>query len=170
MAAETDGLTQSDIERKLHEKKSQIEQRLTALQKEVTSIVPSARSLVTDHPFAILGGALAGGIIIGLLLGGRARPEPARIRRDRAPIDRHVVPVLDAMRDRIANGADVEDALRSALKDHLLLDGTLGKGFRRDDLALLRQLVPLGLEIGARIFRRIQKTELADQAAGEQGA
>lgn len=170
MAAEPGRLTQSDIERKLDEKKSQIEQRLTDLQKEVTSIVPSARAVVTHHPVAALGGALAAGVIIGLLLGGKARPEPARTRRERALIDRHVVPILDAMRDRMATGADVEEALRSAVKEHVLLEGTLGKGYRRDDLALLRQLLPLGLEIGAKIFSRIQKTEPADQAAGEQGA
>lgn len=170
MATETGKLTQADIERKLNEKKSQIEQRLMALQKEVTSIVPTTRAVVTRYPFAVLGGTLATGVIIGLLLGGNARHDSVRAHRERTLIDRDVVPILDAIRDRMAKGVNVEEALRSAVKEHVLLEGTLGKGYRRDDLALLRQLLPLGLEIGAQIISRMQKNEPADQDAGEQDA
>ena len=150
-------LTKEEVERALNTKKDQIEQRLALLQDEVSSVGPSIRDAVFNHPLVSVGGALLAGLVVGLLFGGKKRSKDrlGAGADHRALVDHYVGAVVDEARLRVAEGQDAAEAVRAALEERVPLivyevpDGAAKPGLIRTVMTLaLRQLVPLGIQAG----------------------
>lgn len=173
METETkDKRTKEDVERALNVKKDQIEQRLAALQEEVSTVGPSIQDAIFNHPLVSVGGALLAGLVVGLLFGGKKRKQDAfgAGADHRALVDHYVGAVVEEARHRMAGGQDAEEAVRAALHERVPLIvyevpeassassmTTLAKYF------VLRQLVPLGIQMGLNFL----KEGVGDEAPGE---
>ena len=150
--------TKEDVERALNLKKDQIEQRLAALQDEVSSVGPSIRDAVFGHPLVSVGGALLAGLVVGLLFGGKKRQKDAfgADANHRALVDHYVGAIVEEARHRMADGQDAEEAVRAALHERVPLivyevpEASSSKSGLASQLMSLamRQLVPLGIQMG----------------------
>ena len=154
--------TRADLELALNEKKDQIEQRLASLQEEVTTVGPSIRKAVFEHPLVSVGGALLAGLVVGLIAGGKKRPKRnlGANADHRALVDYYVGAVVDEARHRVANGQDVDAAVREALHERVPLivyevpEGAQKAGVISQLMSLaMRQLVPLGIQMGMDLLK-----------------
>ncbi|RMF60856.1 MAG: hypothetical protein D6746_06275 [Bacteroidetes bacterium] len=110
-------LKREEVEARLREKDEQIARRLEALRSEVTGVGAEIRRRL-ENPLVLLGVTLAGGLLVGLMVGRRRRR-----RRNRGPAGLDVladVVARDAAR-RLRKGAEPEEAVREALADRLQL-------------------------------------------------
>jgi len=149
--------TRAEVEQELHLKEQQIEQRLAALQREVTTVGSSMRDAIFSHPLVGLGGALVAGVLVGLVFGGRKRPKDplGAGARHRTLVDQYVDAVVGEARRRIKGGQDVGRALRAALQDRVPLivyevpESIEKRGILSHAWELaLRQLLPVGIGMG----------------------
>lgn len=167
--------TIADVERELNQKKDQIEQRLAALQEEVTTVGPSIRDAVFKHPLVSVGGALLAGLVVGLLAGGKKRPKDAfgAGANHRALVDHYVGAIVEEARHRMADGQDADEAVRAALQERVPLivyevpeaAGRPGMVSQLMSLAL-RQLLPLGIQMGMQYLNGTLEEEAGGEASG----
>ncbi len=158
METETkDTRTKEEVEQALNAKKNQIEQRLAALQEEVSTVAPSIRDAVFNHPLVSVGGALLAGLVVGLLFGGKKRRKDTfgAGANHRALVDHYVGAIVEEARHRMAEGEDAEEAVRAALHERVPLivyevPETSSKSSLTGTLMnlALRQLVPMGIQMG----------------------
>lgn len=167
--------TIADVERELDLKKDQIEQRLAALQEEVTTVGPSIRDAVFKHPLVSVGGALLAGLVVGLLAGGKRRPKDAygAGTNHRALVDRYVGAIVEEARHRMADGQDADEAVRAALEERVPLivyevpEAAERPGLVSQLLGLaLHQLLPLGIQMGMEYLRANGEEETGEGAPG----
>lgn len=161
--------TREDIERELNLKRDRIEQRLSTLQQEVTSVGPSIRDAVLRHPLVGVGGALLAGLVVGLLVGGKKKRDDYGAGADhRALVDRYVEGIAEEARQRIAEGQDPDEAVQAAMKARVPLivyevpESPAKQGLFGLVAGLaLRHLVPLGVEMGLGFLTGEAKGEAA---------
>ncbi|MDX1545489.1 MAG: hypothetical protein R3247_00790 [Rhodothermales bacterium] len=104
--------TTDQVARALQEKERAIEGRVDALQEEFGDLVPALGRSMLGHPLVSVGGALAAGLAVGLLFGGRsARRGPDH----RALMEAYVASVAEEAHRRVRRGQEPEDAVRRAL-------------------------------------------------------
>ena len=106
--------TASEVQQMLKEKTRQIEQHLHALREEVSGFTPSIRETISKNPLVTVGGAVAAGVIIGMLL-SRQRSDPY----SRAMMDAYLAPIAATVKARMGTGESAEDAVRAALRSQL---------------------------------------------------
>ena len=167
--------TIADVERELKQKKDQIEQRLEALQEEVSTVGPSLRDAVFKHPLVSVGGALLAGLLVGLIAGGKKRPKDAYGAKanHRALVDHYVGAIVEEARHRMADGQDADEAVRAALQERVPLivyevpDAASRPGIMRQLMSLaLRQLLPLGIEMGMQYLNLNPEDEAKEGPSG----
>lgn len=104
--------TRADVEARLHGTAEAIQARLDALQEEVSTIGDVLRDELRRRPLASVGGALLAGLLVGWLFGGRRR-----LSRTHRRLLKHYVDALrDEVRDAVAGGAEVGEAVQDALR------------------------------------------------------
>lgn len=180
-------LTHDELEERLRQKRLNIQARVDALQDEVLTTGDSLKQAVVRSPFALVGGAVVAGLLVGLLVGGRSR----RKRRMKATsahealVRGYVEAVVKEVRTAVAAGDDLEKAVRSALGDRVPLivvasgreESSSGKpGFMRSAFSSmlhsgLTMALPLVTElIAARIGFVQGREEATEQQAASQDA
>lgn len=97
----------------MQERERRIERHVTALQDEVTTLVPALGHSVMRHPLVKVGGALAAGLVVGLIVGGRRSGR--RETEHRVLMAQYVEGVAEEARRRIRRGQDPAEAVRKAL-------------------------------------------------------
>ncbi len=156
--------TLAEVRQELDNRKKRIERRLTEVQSEVSSFLPSVTSMIADHPVASLGGALAAGLCAGYLLGAsrscHTSPNASKSSSPSDFIEDYVVPVIVAMRKQVDGGSEPQEALRAAIRDHLLMDDVASDtARRRQNYLLLSHLLPLVMDIGLQWVNRLEGDE-----------
>ncbi len=106
--------TVSEVQQLLKDKTKQIEQHLQALKNEVSSFTPTIRAAINKNPLLTVGGALAAGVVAGMLL-SRQRSDPY----GRAMMDAYLAPIAATVQARMSTGENAEDAVRAALRGQL---------------------------------------------------
>ena len=106
--------TASEVQKLLKEKTRQIERHLQALKHEVSNFTPTVREAINKNPLLTVGGALAAGVITGMLL-SRQRSDPY----SRAMMDAYLAPIAATVQARMSTGENAEDAVRAALRGQL---------------------------------------------------
>ena len=156
--------TLAEVRRELDDRKKRIERRLTEVQSEVSSFLPSVTSMIAHHPVASLGGALTAGLVAGYLLGTSRSCDPSpNASKSSSPsdfVEEYVVPVVVAMRKQMDGGSEPQEALRAAIRDHLLTDDVASDtARRRRNYLLMSQLLPLVVDIGLQWVNRLEGDE-----------
>ena len=100
----------SEVQELLKERSKKIEQHLQALREEVTNFTPSVRDAIQKHPMASMGGALAAGVVVGMLL--LRQHTPAHVPPWH---EGHLAPIAAAIGAKISGGESVEDAVKAVL-------------------------------------------------------
>ena len=166
--------TIADVERELKQKKDQIEQRLEALQEEVSTVGPSIRDAVFKHPLVSVGGALLAGLLVGLMAGGKKRPKDAYGAKanHRALVDHYVGAIVEEARHRMAEGQDADEAVRAALQERVPLivyevpEAADRPGIVGQLMSLaLRQLLPLGIQMGMEYLNAHTEEDVGEDAS-----
>jgi len=67
-------LTPDDLRKQLFEREERIQRRIEAIQQETFGVADDARNAVFRNPRVSLGGALAAGLVVGLMVGRPVRP------------------------------------------------------------------------------------------------
>ena len=110
-------LNRSELEAQLSGKAASISRRVEALQKEVGAL--SLRRIVEDRPWVAVAAAVAGGLLVGLLFGGRGRPRGKTSALHAALIDGYVEAVGDDVRRLTSKGKEAGKAVTEALRDRV---------------------------------------------------
>ena len=106
--------TASEVQRRLKEKSEQIDRHIKALRDEVAQMGPSIRESVGNHPYISLGGALAVGVVVGILL---SRPQGSG--GTAALSDAQIVQASKEAQDNVNRGVSAEDAVQTAIRKHM---------------------------------------------------
>jgi hypothetical protein len=116
-------VSRQELELLLEEKTAHIKNRIDALQAEVTSVGQLLHRTAEERPLVLLGGAIAAGLLAGLLFGGRRKKrDPFRSgTAQRELIDRYVDALTDHARAAVSAGSDVGEAVETALADRVPL-------------------------------------------------
>ena len=70
------------------------------------------------------------------------------------------MPVIVAMRKQVDGGSEPQEALRAAIRDHLLMDDVASDtARRRQNYLLLSHLLPLVMDIGLQWVNRLEGDE-----------
>ena len=135
-------LNRSELEAQLSGKSASISARLEALQKEVGAL--SLRQFINDKPLLGVGVAVAAGLFLGLLVGGRGKSSRGRSAFHASLIDGYIDAVANDVRKLTGRGKDVSKAVTEALRDRVPLivyspgegETTRGTIMQAADLAL----------------------------------
>ena len=107
--------TKSEVEAKLHGTSEAIESRLAAIQEEVSTTGTALRNYLRQHPLASVGGSLLVGLLIGWWLMGRGRRRLSRSHR--RLLENYIDALREEVRDTVADGAEVGEAVQAALRN-----------------------------------------------------
>ncbi len=99
----------SEVQQLLKAKARQIDQHLQAIREEIANLTPPLRETVSKHPMLSVGGALAAGVLIGMLLS----------RQRGATLDTYLAPIAATVQARMSSGESAEEAVRAALQGQL---------------------------------------------------
>ena len=113
-------LNKSELEAQLSGKSASITSRIEALQKEVGAL--SFRRILQDKPIVAVGAAIATGLLLGLVFGGKGKSG----RRGSANfhsslVEGYIDSVADDVRRLTGKGKDVSKSVREALRDRVPL-------------------------------------------------
>lgn len=148
--------TRADVEARLHGASEAIQHRLDAIQDEVATTGAALREYLRRHPLTGVGGSLLAGLLIGWLLSGRRR-----LNRTHRRLLRHYVDALrDEVRDAVAGGTEVGEAVQDALRHRAPLivysEDEASPGF-------LRQAFDLGMSAAFPLVVRSMLTGFLEQ-------
>lgn len=113
--------SRSDLERQLEATTDHIKRRLDALGGEVGSLRYTVRDALRDNPLVAVGGAVAAGLVVGLILGGRGKDPFRADNYRRALVEEYVDAVAREARQAVAGGKEPGVAVREALRDRVPL-------------------------------------------------
>lgn len=108
-------LTPDELKSEIAKKQQHIQMRLDSLQDEVLTLGDSAKRAVLDNPLVGVGGALAAGLLVGLIFGKR-KPFNAE-NRHRELVEHYLDAVADATQKAVVKGKQPGEAVRDALQD-----------------------------------------------------
>lgn len=114
-------LTHDELEAQLRSKKEAIKARVDALQDEVMTSGQALKEAVMKSPFVSVGGAVAAGLVVGLLFGGRKKDRFGTGAAHRALVENYLQTLLHEVKYAVARGRQVEDAVEDALRDRVPL-------------------------------------------------
>ena len=124
----------------LDERARKMEHHLSALRRELTSMVPPVKETIIKHPIGTTTTVLGVGVVLGYLLaGGRRRGG----RSNGTLMDAVLAPVIESVKKRVSDGETSEEAVRGALSAHLAPQQTHGSLNE-----LVKLLLPIGVEMG----------------------
>ena len=135
----------SEVQHLLKQKTKQIEQHLQALKDEVSGITPSIRETMHKHPLLTVGGTLAAGVLVGMLL--------SRQRGDLyspAMVDACLAPMVATVKARMAAGESAEEAVRAAFRTQPPVSAMHSSSLSSE---LIRMLLPMLAGWVAQAFR-----------------
>lgn len=137
-----------ELRRQLEEKKEAIHQRIDALQTEVVTTPESIKDAVASSPWVGVGAAVAAGLAVGLLFGGRKK-KAFDIHRHQAPhralVNRYVDAMVHEVRRAVDRGHDPDEAVREALEGRVPLI-VVQREDHRDHPGFFRQALDLTLK------------------------
>ncbi len=113
-------ISKEEIEAQLRGKAEEISMRMDALQTEVTTIGEAVVEALKKNPVVSVFGAVAAGVVVGLVFGGGKKSEPSRpklVERHRELIDRYVDAVVEEARETAAAGKDLGASIRRVLQE-----------------------------------------------------
>lgn len=118
-----DNISRQELEFLLEEKKVHIKSRIDALQAEVTTVGQVLRQTADERPLVLLGGAIAAGLLGGLLFGGRRKKRNLfkSGSAQRELIDRYIQALSEHTQAAVSAGGDVGEAVEAALADRVPL-------------------------------------------------
>lgn len=106
-------------------KSEDINRRLDALHHEVSTTGQAVRSAIFENPLRSVGGAVAAGLLVGLMFGGSKKaPKGKRGRAEqkhKALVDEYIQSIVDEASGAVRSGKDTADAVRRALRDRVPL-------------------------------------------------
>ena len=114
-------LSKQELEQRLNQQTEFIKRRLDALQTDVQDLGTNAREAVFSNPWLGIGGALASGLLVGLIFGGRSRSDSGLDGSHRAVLDAYIDTVAQDARYLVKRGKDTDVAVREALGDRVPL-------------------------------------------------
>jgi hypothetical protein len=113
-------LTKNEVQAQLEAKANEIAGRLDAIQREVLSAPESVRNAIYKNPKAGVGGAIAAGLLVGLLVGGRKKKHKrgrTGSSGDDALMDSYIQALMADVRKHVKSGAGADEAIQKALKN-----------------------------------------------------
>ena len=137
--------TKAEVEARLRGATAAIRDHIDAIEEEVATTGTALRQYLRKNPLVSVGGALAAGLLVGWLLGGRGR---RLSRAHRRLVEHYVDAMRDEVRAAVADGAEVGEAVQEAFRNRtpLIVYGEAddGGGFLRQAFNLtLSAAVPL---------------------------
>ena len=156
MAEQKEKLSSQDLQQALKEKANQIEGHAAALRRELTQFLPTLREIISQRPVTSACTALGAGIGIGIILTSARRNSSSD---ESELLDAALGPVVEAVRERLDQGASSDEAVRTALCSHVAppREGALAQ--------LVRLVMPVAVEMGIKAFnenRDARASELDD--------
>lgn len=108
--------SQTTIRRELIEKEEQIKRRLDALEDEIVSTPAAIKSVIFNHPLMGIGGAIAVGALIGLIVGVRRKKNARSAPAPDDIMDGYIASVVEEVRRGVEKGRDPESIVRKTLR------------------------------------------------------
>lgn len=116
--------TREELEAELRSTSTVIEQRIGALEQELSTAPAAAQESFTDailrSPLVIVGGALAAGLVVGLVFGGRSKKKQLGATHQRL-VNAYVDALVEDVRYAVTKGVDPDAAVRDAVQDRVPL-------------------------------------------------
>lgn len=110
-------LNRSQLEAQLNGKTESITRRLDALQKEVGGI--SVRRMLEERPWIGVGAAVVGGLLAGLLIGGRKSSGNDRSAFRDSLLQGYVDAIGDDVRKLTGKGVEMNEAVARVLRERI---------------------------------------------------
>ncbi len=111
-------LTRAEIEDQLQGRHDAIKARLDAIEGEVMTTGEAIREAVVRSPWVAVGGAVAAGVVVGLMFGGRRSKRALKGRNaHHALVERYVETLVEDVRHAVSRGEDAGEAVEEALRD-----------------------------------------------------
>lgn len=140
--------TRDELEAELRSTSTIIEQRLGALEHELSTAPDEAQDAFTDavlrNPLVIVGGALAAGLLVGLVFGGRRDKKRLGVTHKRL-VNEYVDALVEDVRYAVTKGADPDAAVRDAVQDRVPLI-IYDEGGQSDSRGFIRTFFDLALK------------------------
>lgn len=110
-------LKRAELEEQIHGKSESIARRLEAIQQEVGGI--SVKRMLRKNPWIGLAAITAGGLLVGLLFGGRRASRGSRSTTSEALVDGYIASISDDVKRMTARGKDASHAVAEALRTRM---------------------------------------------------
>ena len=169
-------LRRIELEKQLSGKADAINRRFDALQNEVGGI--SVQRIVKNQPWLAVGGAVAGGLLVGLLFGGSSKRRSSTEALQRSLVEGYIDAVGDDVSRLVGKGRAAREAVHDALRDRVpvLIYAPEGELERRGLLGQVFDLAfktAVGFAVKAAIdyaTRQVDLEELVEEIADAAGA
>lgn len=118
-------LDKEQVRAQLEAKSEEINLRLDAIQNEVVTTGQSIRDAIFSHPLISVGGSIAAGLLVGLLVGGSKKGTGKRQKASgpegvhKALIDEYINAIAEEVKRSARFGTKADDAVRKALRDRV---------------------------------------------------
>lgn len=140
--------TREELEAELQSTSTVIEQRLGVLEQELSTAPDAAQKAFTDamlrSPLVVVGGALAAGLLVGLIFGGRRSRNSLGATHQRL-VNEYVDALVEDVRYAVTKGTDPDAAVRDAVQDRVPLI-IYDTGTRTETSGFLRTFFDLALK------------------------
>jgi len=142
--------SRAELERQLEATTDLIKRRIDALGGEVQSLRSTIRDAIFDNPLLSVGAALAAGLVVGVVFGGRKKDPFRTDAYQRALVEEYLDAVAREARQAVARGKEPGVAVREALRDRVpLIVLESGAG---GSAGMLRQIFDLLLKSSVGFF------------------
>jgi hypothetical protein len=164
-------LTKAELEAQLAGKQADIEARLEALKGEAEGAAEDAQKIVSANPYLIAGGAAVLGILAGWYFTGRRRRKRERrlARAHNLLVEKYMDALSAVVQVELGRGKNIEDAIRSAMRNHLpLIVVESGDSTERDDDGVLKNLFSFALKTGLGFASKVLMDQIQERLQLEQ--
>jgi hypothetical protein len=164
-------LTKAELEAQLAGKQADIEARLEALKGEAEGAAEDAQKIVSANPYLIAGGAAVLGILAGWYFTGRRRRKRERrlARAHNLLVEKYMDALSAVVQVELGRGKNIEDAIRSAMRNHLpLIVVESGDTTERDDDGVLKNVFTFVLKTGLGFASKVLMDQIQDRLQLEQ--
>jgi hypothetical protein len=164
-------LTKAELEAQLAGKQADIEARLEALKGEAEGAAEDAQKIVSANPYLIAGGAAVLGILAGWYFTGRRRRKRERrlARAHNLLVEKYMDALSAVVQVELGRGKNIEDAIRSAMRNHLpLIVVESGDATERDDDGVLKNVFTFVLKTGLGFASKVLMDQIQDRLQLEQ--
>lgn len=107
--------SRASIEAELAEKKNAIQRRIDEIEDDIVSAPAAIKSSIMKHPVVGLAGALAAGLVVGLIVTRRRKPDLAPLHQ--RLVDEYIDALGEDVSRRVRRGRTIEESLRRAMRD-----------------------------------------------------